>query len=169
MYLALLALLYAVLTLHVIRLRQGNRAAFGDGDQRSQLRSAIRAHANFIEYVPIVTLMVAFLEMSGASAIRIHLLMGAAGLAAAASARNVCGTEYTGLSIGRVGGMTLTIGLLIGCALMILSRLALSGSNSRKFSTIEITPLYIFINSNFYTVKISLDNSRCARSCIFTM
>ena len=56
-YLAILALFYAVLALRVMRLRQGNRAAFGDGDS-TKLRSAIRAHANFIEYVPIITLMV---------------------------------------------------------------------------------------------------------------
>src|SRR5688572_4479096 len=41
------------------------------------LRSAIRAHANFIEYVPIITLMVAMLEMSGLGATWVHLLMGA--------------------------------------------------------------------------------------------
>ena len=67
LYLAFLALLYAVLGLQVSRLRRGNRVLFGDGDNR-QLRSAIRAHANFIEYVPIIVLMVALLEMSGAAA-----------------------------------------------------------------------------------------------------
>src|SRR5260370_32259407 len=89
-YLALLALLYAVLALQVIRLRQGNRAAFGDGDNIS-LRSAIRVHGNFIEYVPIITLMVAFLEMSGASAARISPLDGCArDRPPAPSARHVC-------------------------------------------------------------------------------
>ena len=68
LYLAILALLYVVLGLQVSRLRRGNRVLFGDGDNRA-LRSAIRAHANFIEYVPIITLMVAMLEMSGSSAI----------------------------------------------------------------------------------------------------
>ena len=49
---------------------------FGDGDN-TRLRSAIRVHANFIEYVPIIALLVALLEMSGTSALRVHLLMGA--------------------------------------------------------------------------------------------
>src|SRR5476651_1477970 len=75
-YLGVLALLYAVLGLQVSRLRRGNRVLFGDGDN-IKLRSAIRAHANFAEYVPIITLMVAMLEMSGMSAIRVHLLMAA--------------------------------------------------------------------------------------------
>ena len=75
-YLAVLALLYTVLATQVGRLRQRDRAAFGDNGSL-QLRSAIRAHANFIEYVPIITLMVAMLEMSGLRAMWVHLLMGA--------------------------------------------------------------------------------------------
>ena len=63
-YLAILALIYAVLALQVARLRRNNLVLFGDADNRS-LRSAIRVHANFIEYVPIITLLVALLEMSG--------------------------------------------------------------------------------------------------------
>jgi uncharacterized membrane protein YecN with MAPEG domain len=122
-YLAVLALVYAVLALQVIRLRQSNRAAFNDGGDLG-LRSAIRAHGNFIEYVPIITLMVAFLEMSGASSLRVHLLMGALllsrllhpfGLYAAPNSLQ--------FRIGRVGGMAITILLLITCAVSILSRL----------------------------------------------
>jgi uncharacterized membrane protein YecN with MAPEG domain len=63
-YLAVLALLYAALGLQVVRLRRRNRAGFGDGGS-TELRSAIRAHAHFAEYVPIIALMAAMLEMSG--------------------------------------------------------------------------------------------------------
>jgi uncharacterized protein len=123
-YLALLALIYAVLALQVIRLRRRNQASFSDGGNTS-LRNAIRAHGNFMEYVPIITLMVAMIEMSGASALRIHLLMGALllsrllhpfGMSAAPNSLR--------FQIARVGGITITIGLLITCALMILSRLS---------------------------------------------
>ena len=72
----LLALLYVVLGLQVSRLRQGNKVLFGDGGN-IKLRSAIRAHANFVEYVPLIVLMVAMLEMSGMPAPRVHLLMAA--------------------------------------------------------------------------------------------
>src|SRR5947208_16993986 len=75
-YLALLALFYTVLAVQVGRLRQRDRATFGDNGSL-ELRSAIRAHANFIEYVPIITLMVAMLEMSGLAAAWVHLLMHA--------------------------------------------------------------------------------------------
>jgi uncharacterized membrane protein YecN with MAPEG domain len=63
-YLAVLALLFAALAVHVVRLRGSHGAAFGDAGNAA-LRSAIRAHAHFAKYVPITAMMVAVLEMSG--------------------------------------------------------------------------------------------------------
>lgn len=120
LYLAILALLYTVLAVRVARLRQANRASFGDNDS-AQLRSAIRAHANFIEYVPIITLMVAMLEMAGASALRVHLLMGALLLSRLLHPLGMYAKPNTlQFRIGRVGGITITLGLLVACAVMIL-------------------------------------------------
>jgi uncharacterized membrane protein YecN with MAPEG domain len=122
LYLAVLALLYAVLAVRVARLRQANRASFGDNDS-AQLRSAIRAHANFIEYVPIITLMVAMLEMAGASAIRVHFLMGALLVSRLLHPLGMYAKSNTlQFRIGRVGGTTITLGLLVACAVMILLR-----------------------------------------------
>ena len=123
-YLAILALLYAALALQVMRLRQSNRADFGDGDS-ARLRCAIRVHANFIEYVPIIALMVAILEMSGASAIRVHLLMGALLLSRLLHPLGMYAKPNTlPFWIGRAGGIAITIGALIASALMILLRAA---------------------------------------------
>ena len=98
LYLALLALIYLVLGLQVSRLRRGNRVLFGDGDNR-ELRSAIRAHANFAEYVPIIVLMVALLEISGTPALRLHLLMGTLLVARLhPPARHVCRTTHPAVS-----------------------------------------------------------------------
>jgi uncharacterized membrane protein YecN with MAPEG domain len=122
-YLALLALLYAVLGLQVSRLRRGNRVLFGDGDN-IKLRSAIRAHANFAEYVPIIALMVAMLEMSGLSARWVHLLMAALLLARLLHPLGMyVGPRTWQFQICRVGGISLTITVLIAAALLILSRL----------------------------------------------
>jgi uncharacterized protein len=122
-YLAVLALLYAVLGLQVSRLRRGNRVLFGDGDN-IKLRSAIRAHANFAEYVPIIALMVAMLEMSGLSATWVHLLMAALLLARLLHPLGMyVGPRTWQFQICRVGGITLTITVLIAAALLILSRL----------------------------------------------
>ncbi|MEH2561161.1 MAPEG family protein [Bradyrhizobium sp. AZCC 2289] len=126
-YLAVLALLYAALTVQVIRLRQSNRASFGDSGSPT-LRSAIRAHANFAEYVPIIALMVAMIEMSGASALRVHLLMGALTISRLLHPLGMYVAPNTlQFRICRVGGMTITIGLLLACALKILSRILLGG------------------------------------------
>jgi uncharacterized protein len=123
-YLAVLALLYTVLAVQVGRLRQRDRATFGDNGSL-QLRSAIRAHANFIEYVPIITLMVAMLEMSGLAATWVHLLMGALLLSRLLHPLGMYAAPNTlQFRIGRVGGITITFILLIACALMILSRSA---------------------------------------------
>ncbi len=125
-YLAILALVYAALALQVIRLRRGNKAAFGDGGNTS-LHRAIRAHANFMEYVPIISLMVAMIEMSGASALRVHQLMGALLLSRLLHPFGMYATPGSlRFQIGRVGGIFLTIGLLITCALTILLRLPFS-------------------------------------------
>ena len=122
-YLAILALIYAALALQVIRLRRSSKAPFSDGGNEN-LRSAIRAHGNFMEYVPIITLMVALLEISGASPLRIHLLMGALVLSRLLHPLGMYATPGSlKFTIGRVGSIYLTIGLLIASALTILSRL----------------------------------------------
>jgi uncharacterized protein len=74
-YLGALGLIYAFLGLRVARFRRGNKIVFGDGDDR-YLRSAIRAHANFAEYVPIIVIMNALLEMGGAASVQMHVLLG---------------------------------------------------------------------------------------------
>jgi len=123
-YLAILALFYTVLALQVGRLRQRDRAAFGDNGSL-RLRSAIRAHANFIEYVPIIALMVAMLEMSGLAAIWVHLLMGALLLSRLLHPLGMYAAPNTlQFRVGRVGGITITLVLLLVCALTILWRTA---------------------------------------------
>ena len=121
-YLGILALLYAVLGLQVSRLRRGNRVLFGDGDN-IKLRSAIRAHANFAEYVPIIVLMVALLEMSGMAAARVHLLMAALLIARLLHPLGMyVGPRTLQFQICRVGGIVLTILVLIGSAILLLWR-----------------------------------------------
>src|SRR3954470_13674138 len=122
LYLALLALLYLVLGLQVSRLRRGNRVLFGDGDNR-ELRSAIRAHGNFAEYVPIIVLLVALLEMSGLPAMRVHLLMG--GLLVARLLHPIGMAARPGtwqFTVGRVAGILLTIAVLVAAAIGAIRR-----------------------------------------------
>jgi uncharacterized membrane protein YecN with MAPEG domain len=121
-YLGLLALIYAALALEVARLRRGNRVLFGDGENL-RLRSAIRAHANFVEYVPIIALLVVMLEMSGIPATRVHVLMSALLVARLFHPLGMYSKPGTWqFSAGRVGGIVITIGVLIAAALSALSR-----------------------------------------------
>jgi uncharacterized membrane protein YecN with MAPEG domain len=120
--LGVLALLFAALGMQVSRLRRGNKVLFGDGGN-IKLRSAIRAHANFAEYVPIIVLMVAMLEMSGMPAIRVHLLMAALLVARLLHPLGMyVGPKTLQFQICRVGGIVLTTLVLIASALLLLSR-----------------------------------------------
>jgi uncharacterized membrane protein YecN with MAPEG domain len=121
-YLGILALLYFVLGAQVSRLRRGNRVLFGDGDNR-ELRSAIRAHANFAEYVPVIVLLVAILEISGLPALRVHLLMGALLVARLLHPLGMyVGPRSLQFQICRVGGILLTLLVLVAAAVMALLR-----------------------------------------------
>jgi uncharacterized membrane protein YecN with MAPEG domain len=121
-YLGILALLFAALGMQVSCLRRGNKVLFGDGGN-IKLRSAIRAHANFAEYVPIIVLMVAMLEISGMPAIRVHLLMAALLVARLLHPLGMyVGPRTLQFQICRVGGIVLTTLVLIASALMLLSR-----------------------------------------------
>jgi len=115
-------LMYAVLALSVAGLRQRNLASFGDADN-STLRIAIRVHANFIEYVPIITLLVALLEMSGSPPTRVHLLMGALVLSRLLHPFGMASRPGTlQFNICRVGGILLTIALLVSTGITALIR-----------------------------------------------
>lgn len=126
-YLAVLALIYVVLGIQVVRLRRRNKAGFGDGGSE-ELRSAIRAHGHFAEYVPLITLMVAMLEMSGLPAAHVHKLMG---LLLAARILHPFGMYAKPNSlqfrVGRIGGMVLTIAVTVSSALLILQRTLFAG------------------------------------------
>ena len=58
---AIFALIYVALSIAVIRLRLGNRISLGHKDNR-KLETTIRAHANFVEYVPLALLVFGFIE-----------------------------------------------------------------------------------------------------------
>jgi uncharacterized protein len=70
---SLLALFYIYLSLRIIGIRQKVKVALGDGGS-SELQRAIRAHANFSEYVPLTLLLLFFLESQGGHALVQQLL-----------------------------------------------------------------------------------------------
>ncbi|WP_404340132.1 MAPEG family protein [Pseudoalteromonas mariniglutinosa] len=73
LYAALLALFYIYLTTNVIKVRRAEGISLGDGDN-PQLRRAIRAHGNFIEYVPLTILLLFLNEYQGLASHYCHIL-----------------------------------------------------------------------------------------------
>ncbi|WP_411358701.1 MAPEG family protein [Pseudidiomarina salilacus] len=73
LYAGLLALLYFVLSVLVIRLRWRDRVGIGTADSKD-LEVATRVHANFAEYVPFLLLMLVLMELTGAGPILLHAL-----------------------------------------------------------------------------------------------
>jgi uncharacterized membrane protein YecN with MAPEG domain len=60
-----LAIVFVSLSFQVIKLRRKNQVRIGTGGV-DELERAIRAHANFAEYVPIALILLACLEVNGA-------------------------------------------------------------------------------------------------------
>ncbi len=61
-----LSLIYMVLMLRIVRMRFKHGVSLGDGGN-SELQKRIRAHANFAEYVPLLLILMALLELGGFS------------------------------------------------------------------------------------------------------
>lgn len=70
LYAGILALVFFALSVRVVAMR-GTGISLGDGGNPAMLRR-IRGHANFAEYVPLILLMMAFLELSRYSAYLLH-------------------------------------------------------------------------------------------------
>jgi len=70
---SLLTFLYLWLAAQVIRARYRTKAALGSGGDPG-LERAIRAHANFAEYVPLALILIALVELQGGRLWLVHLL-----------------------------------------------------------------------------------------------
>lgn len=70
-YAAAFALMFIGLSVRTLRLRRRHQVAVGSGD-KPVLQRAIRAHANFAEYVPLTLLLISFLEGTAGSTAVVH-------------------------------------------------------------------------------------------------
>lgn len=116
-YAAILALLYILLSLHVIRGRGRFKVALGSSNN-SDLERRIRVHGNFAEYVPFTLLLLVLLELRDPSPFVLHglsLCLVAGRLSHAwGVSRPVENFRF------RVSGMILTFTALGGAALAII-------------------------------------------------
>lgn len=114
LYAGILGLMYLFLTWRVVRMRIRHGIGIGDGG-RDDLARAIRVHANFGEYVPLILVIVALTEMAGAGAVLVHILGGGLVLARLLHAWGL--TASSGTSPGRASGAALTLALLAAASL----------------------------------------------------
>lgn len=117
-YVGLMALLLVALSLRVIRLRYRHKVEIGDGGV-PELQRAIRAHANFIEYVPIALLLILMADLVGHEKWLVHLLGIALLIGRLAHAYGF--TTTPGLSPGRGIGVGLTTLVLIAGAVLAIA------------------------------------------------
>ena len=72
LYVGLFGILLIVLSLRVSFVRRDARIALGDGNNET-LQRRIRAHGNFVEFVPIALILLALAEHTGMGSLFIHL------------------------------------------------------------------------------------------------
>lgn len=115
LFAAILVPVYLYLSVNVIRNRVKHQVALGDGNHQP-VKQAIRAHGNFIEYVPFFLILLLLLENLKASNILILVLGGLFVLGRLCHAYSLCFAErYEGGELKstlkfRQAGMFLTFG-----------------------------------------------------------
>ncbi len=114
-YLALNAILLFVLALNV-GLRRGAQKQLQPGDMGdARLTRAIRAHANFAEYAPLVMLMLAAMAMLGAPVLWLHVIGGGFTAGRVAHAFGMMADKHPN-AVRFVGNLTTGLALLLGAA-----------------------------------------------------
>ena len=123
LYAGLLSLWLLVLSGRVIAIRSQG-ISLGDGGNPVLLRR-IRAHGNFAEYVPMILVMIGFLELSQLSSVLIHI-MGET-LLVARLLHGYALSFSESFKFGRFWGTALTFLLLAVCGLLCVYQALFAG------------------------------------------
>ncbi|MCC5855456.1 MAG: MAPEG family protein [Idiomarina sp.] len=102
LFAGLLTLLLIVLSIRIIRIRWQERVGLGVGESKA-LEAAVRIHGNFTEYVPLALVLMALMELGGASAAILYALGGLLFIARIMHATGL--TKSAGVSIYRTIGV----------------------------------------------------------------
>ena len=121
---AVLALIYAALSVWVVFGWVGSDTLHGDGGNDT-LQKRIRTHANFVEYVPLVLLVIGFYEASGGSRTLTTVLLVLLVVARLMHPVGMFAAKNTPPQfIFRGGGIITTLGILIVASISLLIRIA---------------------------------------------
>ena len=113
-YAGLNGLIAIALALGVVRQRQRTRTLFGSGGN-PDLERAIRAHGNFVEYVPLVLILMLLLELCHTPAWRLHAMGAALTLGRLLHGWGL--SRSSGWSFGRAAGIMLTWIVLVAASI----------------------------------------------------
>ena len=117
LYAAILAIVYAGLTLRVAQGRYKYRVGLGDGGI-PELTQRIRVHGNFAEHVPFALLLIFLVDYTRHAPILVHLL---GIMLVVGRILHIIGvTSSPNASMGRFIGTVLTILVYIVCAVLLL-------------------------------------------------
>lgn len=113
---ALAALLFLALSVRVVTLRLRHQVGLGDGGH-PDLERAMRAHGNFVEYVPLILILLVMLELNGRVPLAVPGVLG--GMLLVGRLLHAQGlSRRRGASFGRQAGIVLTWFSLVGSALL---------------------------------------------------
>ena len=115
LYGGLLALWFLVLSARVVARRRSDKINLGDGGD-AEMQRRIRGHANFVEYVPLILVLMIVLESGGVSAWFLHLV--GIVLVVARVMHGIALSFRKDFFIGRFWGTLLTFILLAICGLL---------------------------------------------------
>ena len=113
LYSGLLALMYIVFSYNVASKRRRLGVGAGDGENRLLLK-AIRIHSNFIEYVPLLLILMAIFELNQGSSTILHISGVSIFIARVAHYMGL--SKTLGASKARMLGVSLTWLILIKLA-----------------------------------------------------
>lgn len=119
-YAGLLGLMFLALAFKVVRLRRSLQVGLGSGGHED-LNRAVRAHANFAEYVPLALLLLALVETGTAAPVWAVHLLGLALLIGRAGHGFVGVNRGSGYSAGRFWGTGLTWLVIAVAALLVIA------------------------------------------------
>ncbi len=118
MYAAILGIILLLLSIRVVAVvRAKGKVLYGDGG-KAEFVPVVRGHANFIEYVPLIVILIAFAEAGGTPAGWIHALGG--GLVVGRILHPFGLTSEDGVNPLRFIGTNLTWLALLGASVCVL-------------------------------------------------
>ncbi len=113
LYASLLGLLIIFLAYKVVAFRRKQKVGLGDnGDIQGQ--KAIRAHANAVEYIPILIILMAIYEVNGGSSLVLNIIGGLAFFGRIMHAFGL--SKSGGVTTGRFYGTLITWLLIVALA-----------------------------------------------------